>query len=113
MQNPPPTPPENPDKPAPPEIADYDYNEFTGEITRKTSKSDNSDQKSDAQGSMSNYARYSSLGFQMIAAILLGVLGGIWLDKLLHSSPWLTLLGTLLGVALSMYIVIKEATRKP
>ena len=61
------------------------------------------------QKAMRDYARYSGIGFQMIAIILLGVFGGIELDKLvMYKFPIFTLIFTLTGVGLSMYVVIKE-----
>lgn len=91
----------------------YDYNEFTGEIERTTvaAAHKNSASKSNSKRAMESYARYSSIGFQMLAAMLLGAFGGLQLDKWLQTSPWLTVLLTLLGVAMAMYIVIKETTK--
>jgi F0F1-type ATP synthase assembly protein I len=93
------------------ETVTYNYNEFTGEIERNTHNEDLI-LKSAPKRAFDSYAQYSSIGFQMIAAMLLGALGGLQLDKRLHSSPWLTVIGTLIGVALAMYIIIKE-TAKP
>lgn len=120
MQNPLP-PPENDDNadmssqasatPITEEKVTYNYNEFTGEIER-IKDSDNKQLKSPPKRTFESYARYSTLGFQMLAAMLIGTFGGLQLDKLLHTKPWLTIIGTLLGVAMAMYIIIKE-TAKP
>lgn len=60
-----------------------------------------------------NYARYSGLAFQMIAIILLGVFGGIHLDRYLETSrPWFTALLSVAGVAIAVYYAIKDLVRK-
>jgi F0F1-type ATP synthase assembly protein I len=40
-----------------------------------------------------------TLGLVFPVAIALGYFGGRWLDGLLNTSPWLTGIGTLLGIA--------------
>lgn len=60
-----------------------------------------------------DYARYSGIGFQMLFTILASVYAGTRLDKWLAMKfPAFTLVLTLGGVAMSMYIVIREFTRK-
>lgn len=64
---------------------------------------------------LNNYLKYSALGFQMLAAILLGVLGGMYLDGRLRepeSFPLFTVIGSLLGVFLALYIPLKELLKK-
>jgi F0F1-type ATP synthase assembly protein I len=57
----------------------------------------------------SNYAKYTGIAFQMIAIILLGVYGGIQLDKLVRMEfPLFTVLLTVLSVILSIYYVIHD-----
>lgn len=59
--------------------------------------------------SLSSYAKYSSIAFQMIAIILLGVFGGMQLDKLVKLGfPLFTVLLTILSVILSIYYVIHD-----
>jgi F0F1-type ATP synthase assembly protein I len=61
----------------------------------------------------SDYARYSTLGFTMIAIILLGVFGGQWLDK--HFAlkiPIFTATCTIISLIFALYYLIKEITRK-
>lgn len=67
------------------------------------------DYKKPAEPAVNSYARWSGLAFQMLGAILLGVFGGIWLDKKLEMSfPAFTLGLSLLGVVASLWIVIKQ-----
>jgi F0F1-type ATP synthase assembly protein I len=69
----------------------------------------NLDQKK--QG-LNNYARYSSIAFQMAAIILLGVFGGYKLDQWLHLKPLFTIILSLLSVVISIYIVTKDLLKK-
>jgi F0F1-type ATP synthase assembly protein I len=41
----------------------------------------------------------------------LGALLGIWIDRKWHSGPWGVLIGTFLGIAAGMYLLIKEAIK--
>jgi hypothetical protein len=56
-------------------------------------------------------AKYSTMAFQMVIIIGLGVYGGIKLDDWLHMRfPVFTLILSLAGVALSIYYFIKDLT---
>ena len=62
---------------------------------------------------LNNYAKYSSLGFQMVAIILIGVFGGLKLDKYLAwKIPIFTVVFSLLSVALAIYYAIKDFLKK-
>ena len=58
---------------------------------------------------LNNYAKYTSLGVQMIVIILVTVWGGMKLDKLfgLH-TPVFTIILSLLGVFAAIYTAIKD-----
>lgn len=59
--------------------------------------------------SLDNYTRYSSIAFQMLIIILIGVFGGIELDKWLKFSfPVFTVILSILAVILSIYTVTKN-----
>ena len=59
--------------------------------------------------SLSDYARYSNLAFQMIAIILIGVFGGIKLDQWLSiDSHIFTIILSFLFVCLSIFFVVKS-----
>lgn len=61
---------------------------------------------------LNNYARYSGMAFQMIAILLLGVFGGIKLDKLIQSNfPIFLVVFSLLAVILSIYLGLKDFLR--
>ena len=59
--------------------------------------------------SLRDYARYSNLGFQMVAIMLVGVFGGIRLDKWLNTGfPVFTIVLSFLSVVVAIYIGLKD-----
>ena len=65
------------------------------------------------KSALSDYGRYSSLAFQMIAIILVGVFGGVKLDQIVRwEFPVFTLVLTILAVLMSMYYAVKDLIRK-
>ncbi len=57
--------------------------------------------------------RYTSMATQMAITIFLGVWGGMKLDQSLQfEKPVMTLVCSLLGVVLAVYIVIRDVLRK-
>ena len=57
--------------------------------------------------------RYTSLATQMAITIFLGVWGGMKLDDYFQfDTPFMTLICSLLGVVLAVYIVIRDVLRK-
>jgi F0F1-type ATP synthase assembly protein I len=76
---------------------------------KKNIKSEN---KKNNLSNLNSYAKYSSLAFQMLAIILVGVFGGIQLDKVVPMKfPLFTVLFTILAVILSLYYTIKDLIR--
>ena len=58
---------------------------------------------------LSNYAKYSSLGIQMLVIILVGVFGGIKLDEYIGwKFPLFTVVFSLLAVVLAIYYAVKD-----
>ena len=68
--------------------------------------------KSDPKKNLNQYARYSSMAFQMLVIILDGVFGGFKIDQWLHSRPVFTVILSLLAVFLSIYFVVKDLLHK-
>jgi F0F1-type ATP synthase assembly protein I len=58
--------------------------------------------------SMKGYVRYSGMATQMLVVIGGLTWGGRALDKWLDTNPLFVVIGSLLGVALAMYLVIKD-----
>jgi len=61
---------------------------------------------------LNNYARYSSIAFQMLAIILLGIFAGYKLDQWLHIKPVLTIIFSLSSVILAIYFVTRDLLKK-
>jgi F0F1-type ATP synthase assembly protein I len=59
----------------------------------------------------SNLGKLATLGLEIGAGAGLGALLGIWIDRKLNSAPWGVLIGTCLGIASGMYLLIKEAIK--
>ncbi|MCR4965703.1 MAG: AtpZ/AtpI family protein [Bacteroidales bacterium] len=57
------------------------------------------------------YAFYSNMAITMGVLIALGVFGGRKLDIWLDKSPLFTIIGSLLGVFIAMYLMIKDVIR--
>lgn len=61
---------------------------------------------------LKGYAHYSGLAVQMAVIIALATIGGVKLDDVTNLKPLFTVVCSLAGVALSMYVVIKDFTPK-
>lgn len=59
-----------------------------------------------------SYAYYSNMAVEMGVIIALGVFGGIKMDKWLNTSPLFTVVLSLAGVAIAMYVIIKTLSPK-
>ena len=77
------------------------------------SKENNKETKdSKSKKYLDSYARYTSIAFQMLAIILIGVFGGIKLDEWLELKfPVFTVILTILSVVLAIYYTVKDLVR--
>jgi ATP synthase protein I len=50
---------------------------------------------------------YVGIGFELVVPVLLGVFLGYWLDSRFDTTPWLLVVGALLGIALGFYAFFK------
>jgi ATP synthase protein I len=57
------------------------------------------------------WGKYLGIGLEMAVGVGLGYIVGAWLDRRHGWSPWGVVIGTLVGVAAGMYLLIKEAMR--
>jgi ATP synthase protein I len=57
--------------------------------------------------SLRKVAPYLNIGGVFVGCMLVGVLGGHWLDKKLGTEPWLILSGSLLGIVSGFYHFFK------
>lgn len=61
---------------------------------------------------LNNYARFSGVGFQMLATIGVGVLGGIKLDNIYPNNYQVfTVICSLISIGVALYLVIKQVTK--
>ena len=51
--------------------------------------------------------RVFGLGWYVAGCIIIGTVGGLKLDDVLGSEPWLTILGTLIGTVAAFYGIYK------
>lgn len=61
---------------------------------------------------LQNYAIYSNMGIEMAVIIAAGVFGGIKLDEWLKIAPLFTILLSLFGVGIAMYVMIRTLSPK-
>ena len=57
---------------------------------------------------LNNYAKYSSLTFQMAIIIIAGVFGGLKIDEYFNTKPVFTLILSILSVVIAVYFAIKD-----
>jgi hypothetical protein len=57
--------------------------------------------------------QWSAVGIEFGVAVVVFFLGGQWLDGKFGSGPWLTLAGSLVGVAVGTYLLIRPLLRTP
>ena len=56
-------------------------------------------------GAVESLAVASQLGFILVAAVLIGIVGGAWLDGRFGTSPLWLIVGSVLGMVGGMYSV--------
>jgi ATP synthase protein I len=56
-------------------------------------------------------AELSSVGFAMVLATVIGLIGGDYLDQWLGTKPWLLLLGLGFGIAAGFVIFFRSVNR--
>lgn len=54
----------------------------------------------------------TGLGFSAVGSLLVGVLGGLFLDRLVHTTPLFLIIGMLLGIAAAALGVYRLVTRE-
>lgn len=58
---------------------------------------------------LQDYAKFSGIAIQMLSVILLGTYGGVKLDEYFEiQSHLLTIIASLLSVALAIYIIVRK-----
>jgi len=54
---------------------------------------------------------YGTVGIEVVLSVLVGFIGGYWLDGKLGTSPWLTLIGLAYGIAAAARALYRAARR--
>ncbi len=62
--------------------------------------------------SMRTIARYTNLGWTLVAAVGLGLWGGWWLDQQWGTEPLMFILGAVLGIVVGLYHFLATVMRK-
>jgi ATP synthase protein I len=60
---------------------------------------------------MVSMARYSGLGLQLAASVVIFMLAGRWLDGKLGTGNWLTLVGAMMGGAAGFYSLYRHLVK--
>jgi ATP synthase protein I len=73
---------------------------------------DNKDQQRKTKEPLNTFAQFSGIGFQMLVTIGLGVFAGVKMDEYYPNQySAFTIILSLAAIAISLYNVIKQATR--
>lgn len=72
---------------------------------------DKNEKKNTNNNLFKDYAPYLGLGIQLAATIGIMVFVGIWIDKKLDTSPYFTLIFSILGIITGMYHFLKSVIR--
>lgn len=57
------------------------------------------------------FSMVGNIGIGMVAAAAVGLVGGRFIDSWLDSSPWATVIGTLLGLISGLWSAYKRVSR--
>ncbi|HKC97632.1 MAG TPA: AtpZ/AtpI family protein [Methylomirabilota bacterium] len=63
------------------------------------------------QGTWKALGELSAIGFALVIATVIGLVGGYYADRLLGTSPWLLLLGLALGIAAGFVNLFRSVNR--
>lgn len=63
------------------------------------------------QGTWKALGELSSIGLVLVISTIIGLVGGYYADRLLGTSPWLLLVGLVLGIAAGFVNLFRSVTR--
>ncbi|MGK0289111.1 MAG: ATP synthase protein I [bacterium] len=58
------------------------------------------------------YLEFTSIGLEMGLAVILGVVGGSWLDERFGTAPWMLFFGVICGFAAGLRSIIRLLMKK-
>ena len=78
----------------------------------KHNKNKKPEKRTEQQDRLRAFAFLSQLAFTIVGCIGLGVFLGIWLDGVFGTSPWMVLVGSVLGMAAAFMSMYSLANKK-
>lgn len=63
------------------------------------------------QGTWKALGELSSIGLVLVVSTIIGLVGGYYADRSLGTSPWLLLVGLVLGIAAGFVNLFRSVTR--
>jgi ATP synthase protein I len=63
------------------------------------------------QGAWKALGELSSIGLVLVVATVIGLVGGYYADRLLGTTPWLLLVGLVLGIAAGFVNLFRSVNR--
>jgi ATP synthase protein I len=63
------------------------------------------------QRKLKDLGNYGTVGLEFGLSVLVGLFGGQWLDRKLHTDPWLTFIGMGFGIAAGVRTLWRAAQR--
>jgi ATP synthase protein I len=63
------------------------------------------------QGTWRALGELSSIGLVLVVSTIIGLVGGYYADRLLGTSPWLLLVGLVLGIVAGFVNLFRSVTR--
>ena len=63
------------------------------------------------QGTWRALGELSSIGLVLVVSTIIGLVGGYYADRLLGTSPWLLLVGLVLGIAAGFVNLFRSVNR--
>ncbi len=63
------------------------------------------------KGRLKGLAMIASVGISLVASTMIGLVAGLWLDGLLGTKPWLTIICLILGIIAgfrNVYLTVKK-----
>ena len=85
--------------------------EFEFKIKSLKNKQETFSSEKEYSDSRKPLLQYTHLGFEFLAIFLAGIFGGRFLDAKFDTSPYLMLVGVILGFALGLYKLIVTAKK--
>lgn len=64
--------------------------------------------KEDKQEIFKALGTFGNIGFTLASSTIVGLFLGRWIDRFLNTSPWVTVIGIVLGMVVGMWSMYKQ-----